>query len=204
MLFANDIKWPVFYLRYYGGTGSEESEDGELSSSSRRNSVSLRVKEELSRTAVANLWLFYSRKIYLAQSGSYAYFYAKPALNLDITDRLSFDTSLRTKWTAFDELDADGLPKDYMSLSSSVSSSFKPVRSTRLESSLQGSFDWYNNPVKSRQAYTFLFRITTVLNKCTLGSYYRGIARFPFGNLSNELRRFTGEFGANFSWDPNE
>jgi hypothetical protein len=204
MLFANDIKWPVFYLRYYGGTGSEESEDGELSSSSRRNSVSLRVKEELSRTAVANLWLFYSRKIYLAQSGSYAYFYAKPALNLDITDRLSFDTSLRTKWTAFDELDADGLPKDYMSLSSSVSSSFKPVRSTRLESSLQGSFDWYDNPVKSRQAYTFLFRITTVLNKCTLGSYYRGIARFPFGNLSNELRRFTGEFGANFSWDPNE
>jgi hypothetical protein len=204
MLFANDIKWPVFYLRYYGGTGSEESEDGELSSSSRRNSVSLRVKEELSRTAVANLWLFYSRKIYLAQSGSYAYFYAKPALNVDITDRFSFDTSLRTKWTAFDELDADGLPKDYMSLSSSVSSSFKPVRSTRLESSLQGSFDWYDNPVKSRQAYTFLFRITTVLNKCTLGSYYRGIARFPFGNLSNELRRFTGEFGANFSWDPNE
>jgi hypothetical protein len=118
---AQDMKLPVFFLRYDGGVGSEEIEPEEieeeqLEPSSQRHKVTLRIKEEWSDVLTTNLYTAVSRKEYFLQSGSYTYFYLNPDLAWDITDRIQWSTGFRSKWIVYDELDSFGDPKDFTSL----------------------------------------------------------------------------------------
>ncbi len=113
---AQDMKFPVFFLRYDGGVGSEEIEPEEieeeqLEPSSQRHKVTLRIKEEWSDSLTTNLYTAVSRKEYFLQTGSYTYFYLNPDFAWDITDRIQWSTGFRSKWIVYDELDAGGLPK---------------------------------------------------------------------------------------------
>lgn len=90
---AQEIKLPVFFLRYDGGVGSEEiepeeSEEEEVEPSSQRHKITLRIKEQWSDSLTTNLYTAVSRKEYFLQSGSYTYFYINPDFIWDITDRV--------------------------------------------------------------------------------------------------------------------
>ncbi len=108
---AQDMKLPVFFLRYDGGVGSEEIEpedieEEQLEPSSQRHKVTLRIKEEWSDSLTTNLYTAVARKEYFLQAGSYTYFYLNPDFAWDITDRLQWSTGFRSKWIVYDELDA--------------------------------------------------------------------------------------------------
>jgi hypothetical protein len=71
---AQDLKLPVFFLRYDGGVGIEEIEpedieEEQLQASSQRHKVTLRIKEEWSDLFTTNLCTAMSRKEYFLQSG---------------------------------------------------------------------------------------------------------------------------------------
>src|SRR5512136_2918587 len=90
---AQDMKLPVFFLRYDGGVGSEriEPEDVEeelFEASSQRHKVTLRIKEEWSEALTTNLYTAVARKEYFLEPGSYTYFYLNPDFAWDITERL--------------------------------------------------------------------------------------------------------------------
>jgi hypothetical protein len=70
--FSQYPKLPVFYLKYNGAYGQEEDiEEQEMLAEAQRHTVSLRIKEELSKAVVTNVKTVYSRKEYFEQSGSY-------------------------------------------------------------------------------------------------------------------------------------
>ena len=126
---AQEIKLPVFFLRYDGGLGSEEivSEEEEIEPSSQRHKITLRIKEEWSDSFTTNLYTAVFRKEYFLQAGSYYYFYLNPDMAWEITDRIKWYTGFRSKFTFYDELDLDGLSKDFTSLLAKTNFTFKPA-----------------------------------------------------------------------------
>ncbi len=203
---AQDARLPVFYLRYSGGVGSEELEedDSGLEPASLRHSVSLRIKEDLSRTLVTNLTFFYSTKDYTDEPGDYTYFYLKPQVSCDLSDRVTLETEVRSKWVAYDGLDAGGRPKDYLQLTGGIATTYEPVRGTRLTGSVGTGFDLYDNDAKSEQSYALGLRLLSRLDGVTVGGHYRGILYTPLGAASTQARSLTSEFGATLTWDPNK
>jgi hypothetical protein len=206
---AQDMKLPVFFLRYDGGVGSEriEPEDVEeelLEPSSQRHKVTLRIKEEWSEALTTNLYTAVARKEYFLQSGSYTYFYLNPDFAWDITDRLRWNTGFRTKWAFYDELDGSGQPKDFTSLWIKTELSLRLLRELKLVPFLQGVFDLYENEEDTEQTYIGGLGVESRLRgDWRLAGRYRGILRLPLGTESTAASRFDHEFGVNLSWDPN-
>ena len=124
---AQKPKLPVFFLKYDGVLGSEETEEEEIEQSSNRHMVSFRIKEVFRGRFTANLLTAYSRKEYLLQAGSYWYVYVNPYMKLDLTDRIRWDSGLRSKWIFYDERDSEGNIKDYTSLLFNTKFTFKPI-----------------------------------------------------------------------------
>ncbi len=206
---AQEIKLPVFFLRYDGGLGSEEiepeeGEEEEIEPSSQRHKVTLRIKEEWSNFLTTNLYTVVSRKEYFLQSGSYTYFYLNPAITWEITDRIKWYTGFRSKFTFYDELDSGGLPKDLTSLLAKTNLTFKPLDKLKVIPSFQSVFDLYQNDVKIKQTHTLGLSITSTIDNVRLSGRYKVILRYPLGEQSTVLERFNHEFGANVSWDPNK
>ncbi len=203
---AQGAKLPVFYLRYSGGTGAEEldEDDAGLEAASLRNSVSLRIKEELSRAVVGNLTLYYSTKDYYDEPGDYSYFYLKPQVSVDLTDRVALETELRSKWVAYDEPDSDGDSRDYVQLTGRLATTYEPVRGTRITGLLGTGFDLYEAEVKSEQSYSLGMRVLSRLDGVTVGGNYRGTFFTPLGAPSATRRSLTSEFGVTLTWDPNK
>ena len=57
LLHSQEIKWPVFSVKYDGGLGSEQIEqEEEIEPSSYRHTVTLRIKEELAAALIVNLY----------------------------------------------------------------------------------------------------------------------------------------------------
>lgn len=207
---AQEIKLPVFFLRYDGGLGSEEiepeeGEEEEIEPSSQRHKVILRIKEEWSDELTTNLYTAVSWKEYFLQSGSYTYFYLNPDIAWKITDRIKWYTGFRSKWTFYDELDSSGLPKDLTSLLAKTNVTFKVLDQLKLTPSFQGVFDLYENEEKMQATYTAGLRVESKLSAATkLSGRYKGILRSPLGEQSTVATRFNHEFGVNVSWDPNK
>ncbi len=206
---AQEMKLPVFFLRYDGGLGSEEiepeeGEEEEMEASSQRYKVTLRIKEEWSDELTANLYTVVSRKEYFLQSGSYSYFYLNPDVAWEITDRIKWYTGFRSKFTFYDELDADGLSKDFTSLLAKTNFTFKPVDKLKIIPSFQSVFDLYQNQEKTQTTQTFGLSITSTIDNVRVGGRYKGILRYPLGEQSTIPIRFNNEFGVNVNWDPNK
>jgi hypothetical protein len=199
-------KLPVFYLRYTGGVGMEEPEYEDaaaLEPSSVRNSVSLRIKEELSRAVVGNLTLYYSTKDYKDGTADYSYFYLKPEMSLDLTDRVTLETQLRSKWVSYDEAASAAASSDYLELSGGVATTYAPVRGTRITGLLKSGFELYENDARSQQTWAAGLRVLSRLDGVTVGASYRGTLYTPLGAASEESTSLTNEFGVSLTWDPN-
>lgn len=206
---AQDIKLPVFFLRYDGGLGSEEiePEEGEeqgIEPSSQRHKVTLRIKEEWSDELTTNLYTAVSRKEYFLRSGSYSYFYLNPDIAWKITDRIKWYTGFRSKWIFYDELDSKGNPKDFTSLLARTNFTFKPVDRLKIIPSFQSVFDLYQNSENTQATHTFGLSIASTIDNVRVGGRYRGILRTSLGEQSTIPLRFNNEFGMNVSWDPNK
>jgi len=207
---AQDMKLPVFFLRYDGGVGSEEIEPEEieeeqLEPSSQRHKLTLRIKEEWSDVLTTNLYTAVARKEYFLQTGSYTYFYLNPDFAWDITDRIQWSTGFRSKWIVYDELDAGGLPKDLTSLQARTELTLRLLKELKLIPFLQGVFDLYQNGDKAQQTYIAGLGVESRLSGAwRLTGRYRGIVRVPLGPESIVADRFNQEFGLNLSWDPNK
>ena len=207
---AQEIKLPVFFLRYDGGVGSEEiepeeSEEKEVEPSSQRHKITLRIKEQWSDSLTTNLYTAVSRKEYFLQSGSYTYFYINPDFVWDITDRVRWSSTIRSKWTWYDELDSYGESKDLTSLLAKTELTLKVLDQLKLTPSFRGVFDLYRNEEKIQQTYTAGLRVESRINpEVRLSGRYRGILRVPCGAESTVGVRFNNEFGINLSWDPNK
>ncbi len=202
-VFSEEAKLPVFYLKYDGSQGSEESED-ELEQTSFRHTASLRIKEQFSEDLTANVLTTYSRKKYEDQAGSYHYVAVNPYTTLDISDKLRWYQGARSKWVIYDEKDEDGESKDFTSLFFNTRLIFKPIDAIKLTPSVKGVYDHFENEDKTRQTYTFGFAVDTKIENVRLGGKYRAITRLPLGEESSVSMKLTNEFGASLSWDPNK
>ena len=206
---AQDLKLPVFFLRYDGGVGSEriQPEDVEeelFEASSQRHKVTLRIKEQWSEALTTNLYTAVARKEYFLEPGSYTYFYLNPDFAWDITDRLQWSTGFRSKWAFYDELDTSGQPRDFTNLWLKSELSFRLLRELKLVGLLQSVFDLYENQENMEQTYVAGLGVESRLRgDWRLAGRYRGILRLPLGPKSTAPGRFNHEFGVNLSWDPN-
>jgi len=207
---AEDVKLPVFFLRYEGGIGTEEIEPEEpaeelLMPSARRNTVSLRVKEQWNDRFTTNLYSTVSRKEYFLQSGSYLYFFLRPDFAWQLTDRIKWSAAFRSKWIWYDEPYADGSPKDLTSLLARTELSLRFPNQLRLNPYVQGVFDLYEKDENTRQTYTAGLGLESRLSGAwRLNGRYRSVMRVPLGGESVVRDRFNHEFGLNLSWDPNK
>jgi hypothetical protein len=206
---AQDLKLPVFFLRYDGGVGSEQIEpedveEEQLEPSSQRHKLSLRIKEEWSEQLATNLYTAVARKLYYLQPGSYTYFYLNPDFAWDITERIQWSTSLRSKWTFYDELDSSGDPRDFTSLLLKTGLTLRLMRELKLVPFVQGVLDLYENEESSQQTYVAGLGVESRLRgDWRLAGRYRGILRQPLGTDSLVAGRFNHEFGVSLTWDPN-
>jgi len=200
--YCDDMKLPVFYLKYDASLGSEETEE-DIELSSYRHTVSLRIKEQFSKAFATNVLTSYSRKDYLLEKGSYSYVAVNPYMTYDITDKLRWYQGARSKWVTFDETDSDGESKDFTSLFFNSKLIFKPIDAIKLTPSVKGVYDLFENEEKTRQTYTFGFAVDTKIDNVRVGGRYRAVTRLPLAEESTVTRRFNNEFGASLSWDTN-
>jgi hypothetical protein len=202
---AQDIKLPVFFLRYEGGVGLEEIEPEEIEEEqeeafSQRHKVTLRIKEQWSDAFTTNLYTAVSRKEYSSRSGTYSYFYLNPDFAWDITDRIQWSTGLRSKWTWYDQN-----PEDLISLLAKTELTFRLLDGLKLTPFVQGVFDLYQNRTKAQQTYIAGLGLESRLSTAwRLNGRYRSITRAALGADSAVLGQYNHEFGVNLSWDPNK
>ena len=209
---AEQIKRPVFFLRYEGDVGYaelkpeevEEEDEELLSTESHRHKITLRIKEQFDNDFTTNLYSAVSWKIYEDGSGDYTYFYVNPESVWDITDRLRWRTELRSKWTWYDQLDSEGESKDLASFLVKSELTFKVLDQLKVIPSFRGVFDLYSNEAKLQQTYTAGLSFESRLNPAVrFSGRYRGIFRTALGTESEVSDRLNNEFGLNLSWDPN-
>jgi len=201
---SEEPKLPVFTLKYDGALGSEETEEEDIEQSSNRHTVSLRIKEELSKRLTASVITAFSRKEYLLQSGSYSYTYVNPTVTLDVSEKLRWTSGIRSKWIFYDEMDYEGNDKDFTSLRFDTSLIFRPIKELKLTPSVRGEYDLHTNETKTKQTYTLGFAIDARISSVTLGGRYRAITRLPLSPDSDVAFKLNNEFGAGLSWDPNK
>jgi hypothetical protein len=207
---AQEMKLPVFFLRYDGGVGTEEiepedvEEEQQLEATSHRHKVTLRVKEQCSDELLTDLYAAVARKQYLEDTGSYTYFYLNPDFSWDITDRVQWSTGFRSKWTFYDEPDSFGDPKDFTALLLKTELALRLLKELKLVPFAQGVLDLYRDEKDRQQTYVAGLGVESRLRgDWRLTGRYRGILRLPLGAESTVAGRFNHEFGVNLSWDPN-
>jgi len=196
-------KLPVFTLKYEAAEGeSEDPEDETLQPSSLRNTISLRVKEEVEEASFG-LTLRGSMKDYYLQTGDYSYLDLEHDGSFHLGDAWKLGYALGMKGKDFPELDSQGLSKDTLSLKAGTNAAFSVVRGTTLEAGLAGRYELAENPLDSLQACILTAGFSTRLGEWLLGAHYRGAFRLPLGPSSGvgAGAYHTGSFA--LQWDPN-
>ena len=206
---AQEIKLPVFFLRYDGGAEFEEladvpEEEDESPFDSQRHKITFRIKEQWSDDFTTNLYTAVLFKLYEEPSDDYSYFYLNPNYIWDITDRLRWTSEFRSKWTRYNEPDSENKSKDLTSLRLKTELSFKLIDQLKIIPSFQSVFDLYENSEKVQQIYTAGLRFESKISpQVHLNGRYRAIVRTPLGSESMVVSEDKHEFGINLSWDPN-
>jgi len=196
---AQEIKRPVFFLRYEGGTKSEESEDEEESLLEyQRHKITLRIKEQFSDELTINLYTTAFLKLYDDPGDTdYWYFYLKPNCIWDITDRVRWTTEFRSKWK-YDFDSGSDYHIDITSLLAKTELSVKLLEQLKIIPSFKSVIDLYENPQTVEQTYTAGLRFESRINpQVRLNGRYRVILPVPPDPEKHE-------FGINLSWDPNK
>jgi hypothetical protein len=203
---AQEIKRPVFFLRYDGGTKFEQEEEEEDTYLDyHRHKVTFRVKEQWSDDFTTNLYTTFFLKLYDQPSETdYWYFYLNPNYSWDITDRVRWKSEFRSKWIWNYHPEAqDAL--DLTSLRAKTELTFKVLEQLKIIPSFQSVFDLDSNREDSQQIYTAGLRLESRINpQLRLNARYRAIVRAPLGEPSDVSGEDKHEFGINLSWDPNK
>jgi hypothetical protein len=203
-VFAQYPKLPVFYLKYNGAVGQEEDPYGEeLEANAQRHTVSLRIKEQVSKVFVANVTTVYSRKEYFDQSGSYNYMYVYPDVTWSISDKLKWFNGFKVKWYLYDELDSGGDIKDYTSLQYKTNLTFKIIEDFEFIPLFEMLYELYENQEKSRQSYTLGIKLAYDFDGVELSGRYKAVLRWPMTEDTVVEKRLDHEFGVSVTWDPN-
>ncbi len=203
--FAQYPKLPVFFLKYNGAVGQEEDPYGEeFEANAQRHTISLRIKEELSKVFVTNVTTVYSRKEYFDQSGSYNYIYLYPDFTWKITDKIRWFNGFKVKWYFYDELDSYGEIKDYTSLQYKTDLTFKIIEDFEFIPLFEMLYELYENEEKSRQNYTLGIKLEYDFDGLVLSGRYKAILRWPLTEDTVVEKRFDHEFGVSLVWDPNK
>ena len=208
---AQEIKLPVFFLRYDGGAETEELDDEtddekESIFNSQRHKITFRIKEQWSDEFTTNLYTAVLFKLYDDSSDNYSYFYLNPNYIWDITDRLRWTSEFRSKWTWDIESGEDHYSLDLTSLRVKTELTFKLLDQLKIIPSFQSVFDLYEHTTEDRQIYTAGLRFESRINpQVHLNGRYRVIIPAPLGTgntfAGEEIKH---EFGVNLSWDPNK
>ena len=196
-------KLPVFTLKYEAAEGeSEDPEDETLQPSSLRNTISLRVKEEVEEASFG-LTLRGSVKDYYLQAGDYSYLDLEHDGTFHLGDAWKLGYTLGMKGMDFPELDLQGLSKDTLSLKAGTNAAFSVVKGTTLEAGLAGRYDLAENPLDSLQAYVLTAGFSTRLGEWLVGAHYRGAFRLPLGPSSGVGAGAYHIGSFSLQWDPN-
>jgi hypothetical protein len=203
---AQEIKWPVFFLRYDGGTKFEETEEEDESRLDyQRHKVTFRIKEQWSDAFTTNLYSCFFLKLYDDSSDTdYWYFYLNPNYIWDLTDRLRWTSEFRSKWQwNIDPGEKDDL--DLTSLRLKTELTFKILEHLKIIPSFQSVFDLGTSTGDRQQIYTAGLRIESRINpQVRVNTRYRAILQAPLGAALCTAWDDKHEFGVNLSWDPNQ
>ena len=203
---AQEIKRPVFFLRYDGGTKFEEAEEEEETYLDyQRHRITLRIKEQWSDEFTTNLYSTFFLKLYDESSGTdYWYCYLNPNYIWDISDRVRWTSGFRSKWQ-WNVNPGTGDDLQLTSLRAKTELTFKVLEQLKIIPSFQSVFDLYEDESDRQQIYTAGFRLESRINpQLRLNARYRAILRAPLGEPSDVDGEDKHEFGINLSWDPNK
>jgi hypothetical protein len=204
---AQEIKLPVFFLRYDGGAQIEELEDEEEPVLDyRRDKITFRIKEQWSDEFTTNLYTAVFSKRCDNPSEDYRYFYLNPNCVWDITDRLRWTSDFRSKWIWEFDPSGEDYDLDLTSLRVKTELTYKLLEQLKIIPSFQSVFDLFATPEDNRQIYTAGVRFESRINpQVHLNGRYRIVLPAPLGAQSafadDDVEH---EFGINLSWDPNK
>jgi len=202
---ASSLDWnlPVVTVRYeVAGGATEDPDDDTLESSSLRNTVSLRVKEEVD-PATLSLGLVLSGKDYYQQAGDYSYVKLDHEAMFRIADPWKLGYTLGAKWMAYPGMDSDGLSRDLLWLSAGASTAVKLAPGTGLDAGLAGRFALTDNAADARQVYAASAGLSTHVGDWLFAARYRGEARLPLGGASRWSPSLYNTASMSVQWDPN-
>jgi len=200
---ALDWSLPVVTVRYeVAGGATEDPDENTLESSSLRNTVSLRIKEESDPVTLA-LALMLSGKDYYLQAGDYSYFKIEHEGTVRPSAPWKLGYVLGAKWMTYPEPDASGMSKDAVWLIAGGTAEVKLVPGTAMEAGLTGRFSLTDDPADARQAYAGSAALATHLGDWLLAIRYRGEARLPLGSASTLSPDLYHTASVSMTWDPN-
>lgn len=198
-----DWNLPVVTLKYEAAEGASEDPDDEtLEPSSFRNTVSMRVKEDV-ESASFGLTLRGSAKDYYLQNGDYSYLDLEQDGSFHLGEAWKLGYLLGVKNMSFPQPDSKGFPKDATALRAAATAAFTVMKGTTLEAGTAGRWEFADNTPDSLQAYVFTAGFSSRLGEWLLGAHYRGEFRLPMGSSSgvSSSAYHVGSFS--LQWDPN-
>ena len=200
---ALDWELPVLTMKYEMAHGTREDPEEELlMPSSLRNTVSLRIKEAAD-PAVFELTVRYSLKDYYMATGDYGYLEIEHEQVYKVSDLLKLGFTLGGKKVDFPEFDAEGLPRDYLSLKGGTSATVQLAKGTSLEGGLSMRYDLAENSGRAFQAYVVSTGLATRLDNWQVSARYRGEFRLPLDDASGVARFAYNTCSLTVQWDPN-
>ena len=198
-----DWKLPVVTVKYEAAEGVVEDPDDEtLEPSSLRNTVSIRVKEDVD-SASLGLTLKGSTKDYYRQAGDYSYLDLDQDGSFHIGEAWKLGYLAGVKTMRFPELDSQGQPKDTVALKAATTAAYTLVKGTTLEAGTAGRWEFADDAQDSLQAYVFTAGFTSRLGEWLVGAHYRGEFRLPMGPSSGVGPSAYHIGSLSVQWDPN-
>ncbi len=180
------INLPELSFKYEILQGIDEDEDsGELLPDSIKHSFLFSIREDFSRSFRNTLKSRYVVKDYLASSGSYSYIKLYDSTSWSVTDMLKCNLDFGGKRIFFDNLDSEGLSKDYYLFSGKLGVGYRLNEYVKLGSWIKSSSYMYLNSEKSKEEWSLSGEISSTIDNFRLSARYRGTLRLPLGSDSD-------------------
>jgi len=198
------VKLPVFTLGYAVSAGGIEDEEEDLQiPSSLRNTVTLRIREELGKPLLLTSLLKFSQKDYYTQAGDAVTLAWDQDGRFRLSDLLDLGADFSLRWVTRTDLDAGDVPNDVLTVKGGGNAAWKPGKGTVLDCSLQGGFDLASRAAKGRQVWTAGAGFESRLGDFLLHTRYHGTLRFPLGAGSSVDASSLHTGSVSLQWDPN-
>jgi hypothetical protein len=201
--FSLDWELPVVTVKYEMASGqSEEGDEEELAPSSRKDVLTLSLKEAAD-PALFGLGVVLTCKDFLLESGDWDSLRLTQdgSVRLGGVWRIGYTAGM--KWTDYADPDSEGVSKDGLSLSCGLDFTLTPVKGTSLETGFTGRFALPDDPLDSAQAYTASLGLSTRMGQWLLSLRYKGQMSIPLGSESAKEQSAADSASISLQWDPN-